>query len=218
MHRIFLAILLILLPLPAAAGCGGEVAAAPEAEIILALPDVVESHQYSWRNFTPPSAIKHGQDTLGLSRTRDKIEFIPRVSYMKEGDHVCARIMSVRMIFGYESREVLIAKEAPEGSCLYNQIREHEYRHAAIDAHSIREYAGYLRDQLAAAAAHNAVVRARTGEDAAQIAATRIMEAMRPAVRHVIERKNAMQRRVDTPEEYARISSICRVDIQTYVR
>lgn len=189
----------------------------PDAHVTAILPAVTENHLQSYRSFTDESERLHGHDTLGLSRSGIMVSYTPRIAVAQEYEHVCAKLVSVEMQFGYSAREILLAREMPEGSCIYGQVRTHEYRHAGVDAYMIESYEDYLDRELAKAAAAVGVLRARTGDDAAEIIAERLSASMQPVVDFILQQREAFQARIDTPQEYARISSVCRADIARYI-
>jgi hypothetical protein len=133
-----------------------------------------------------------------------------RVAYR---GHYCYYLTSVSMKFGYSHRLVEIAHELPEGSCLYKQVRGHEYKHVSVDNAIIRDNLDYVTEALQSAIQSIGAIDAPNSTEAHRRLTTAIGALLEPIVDHVSGLREAAQNQVDTEAEYARVEDACRVHL-----
>jgi hypothetical protein len=109
------------------------------------------------------------------------------------------------------SPRIYIARELPEGSCLFDAVMEHERQHARIDREELAGGEERLEDAIAEAARRAGPVLAvgRAAEQMSEEIATAVEAAFRRALAEVERHRQVRQQAIDTPAEYARIGARC---------
>ena len=165
----------------------------------------------------PPQA-RGGQQVLGLTRGTATVRFETRVSSYVDpsGRWECASPqLTVR--YGFSPMTVYVAREFPPGSCAYREIHEHEMRHVrAYQAH-LKAIEKTLADALQARFAGTGPWRDPRGETNARLQAE-LQERWVPFVKREINKVDAAQALIDTPEEYARVAASCGGEIRKLTR
>jgi hypothetical protein len=209
--RIALLLLLLLLPLSAEAGVCPAPSRLANVAVAPLLPLVQETHSASYRELSSKmkQALKPGQDTMGLASSRFDVKFHFDFRVLQRSGQNCYYLSSIEAQFGYDFRRVQIAREVPEGSCLYDEIRKHEYKHVAVDEAAVRENLSYVHSHLRDFAQSLGVVEAANDEATRRYVETALHGAIKPILAHVSALRSAAQDRVDTPAEYARVERAC---------
>ncbi len=207
------ALLLLLLCLPVRAEAGPCPAPSHPASVSVTpfLPSVQETHSASYRELSSKmkQALKPGQDTMGLSSSRLDARLHFDFSVRQVSRQRCYYLSAIEAQLGYDYRLVQIAREIPEGSCLYDEIRRHEYKHVAVDEAAVRENLSYVASQLHAVANSLGVTKAVDDQQAQRRVDAALRAAIKPILAHVSALRSAAQDRVDTPAEYARVEQAC---------
>jgi len=154
-----------------------------------------------------------GNQVLGLTRATSRVSFeIKNTSYVdRTGRWECSS-PQFTVIYGFSPMTVYVAKEFPKGGCPYNEIYQHELRHVKAYQDHLVSIEKDLAETLNRRFATGSVWRAPKGQ-------TRVMlekemnERWLPFVKREIERVEAAQALIDTPEEYARVSGACNGEI-----
>ncbi len=127
---------------------------------------------------------------------------------------VCAQIGSFKLRVGFEDTVIYVAREIPYGSCGYKEVFEHEMSHAATDRLFLEKIAPELPDLLAGEIRRIGVFRVGSAETAKK----QIEKAMESFMRGLSARLSALrkeaQAKIDTPQEYRRVSESCGGELQ----
>ncbi len=122
---------------------------------------------------------------------------------------VCAQISDFHLRFGFDDTIVYLARELPYDSCGYRTVLAHEMEHVSIDRHFVRSYMDPLQGLLREAIKQVGVVRASS----ANAAESKIRELMASYIRDLGANLSAvrekLQMRIDTKDEYSRLSKTC---------
>ena len=165
----------------------------------------------------PPQA-RGGQQVLGLTRGTATVRFETRVAAYVDpsGRWECAS-PQITVRYGFSPMTVYVAREFPPGSCAYREIHEHEMRHVrAYQAH-LKAIEKTLADALQARFAGTAPWRGPRGETNARLQAE-LQERWVPFVKREINKVDAAQALIDTPEEYARVAASCGGEVRRLTR
>ena len=174
----------------------------------------------SFRTLTllgPPQA-RPGQQVLGLTRGTATVRFDTRVSSNVDpsGRWECAS-PQITVRYGFSPMTVYVAREFPPGGCAYREIHEHEMRHVrAYQAH-LKAIEKTLADALQARFAGTGPWRGPRGETNVRLQAE-LQERWVPFVKREINKVDAAQALIDTPEEYARVAASCGGEIRKLTR
>jgi hypothetical protein len=176
--------------------------------------------RYGYRSLTTlgASLARPGRQVLGLTRGSASVRLAvssPSV-VSADGRWECAS-PQLTLTYGFAPLTVYVAREFPPGSCAYREIHEHEMRHVrAYQAH-LKAIEKTLADALQARFAGTGPWRGPRGETNARLQAE-LQERWVPFVKREINKVDAAQALIDTPEEYARVAASCGGEIRKLTR
>ncbi|MGB0128105.1 MAG: hypothetical protein WBP72_10730 [Rhodocyclaceae bacterium] len=176
---------------------------------------VTTNFEYGYRTLTNiGAALADGQRfVLGLTRGNAvvKVEFKAPGFIDRSGRYECLS-PQLTLSYGFSPMTVYVAREFPAGTCAYKQIYEHELRHVRTYlAHLVAiepEIAAVLNQRFATGAPWRGPVGQTQGRLQKELE-----ERWIPYLQREINRVNADQRLIDTPEEYERVSNSCNGEI-----
>ncbi|MFZ4762402.1 MAG: hypothetical protein ACOYK8_06280 [Alphaproteobacteria bacterium] len=152
---------------------------------------------------------KIGGLTVGNVKLSQVTNF--QISSFPEEKESCISISRVLITISLDST-VHVAKDYPKGSCLHQEIYNHELKHVEADRIVVRKFAGQIRQ-----AAEKQVIR--TGvigpfssmlTDAnRQALFTKVDQQVQEAAEQMFTIRDKMQQDIDSPQEYLRISMAC---------
>lgn len=199
-----------------------------------AMPQMGEDDTQMSFSHSPPviETDKSAQDlgnynvSTTFSRSRNEIfrvgglhlsEFVPRfiISYNIMGtkdNKACIAPAAVRIEVHYEPR-VLIASDFEQGSCMHGKILEHEMQHVNVDIITFKELLPQMRKSVHAAAAAlepMGPMPETSIETAKNMLTEKIRDALVESVEEIEQIRFNRQQRIDTRQEYLRISTACR--------
>lgn len=148
---------------------------------------------------------------LGVTALRMEWRGEVQVSVTSDPSGACAEVARVRVTLAHVGHRILIAREIPAASCLYQEVETHERRHVAANRRVLRDAAAPVRRAIEAWA-NEAEARAATADAAREALLSGLQAAMTPVIAAVQERRDAANRAIDSPEEYRRIAQSCGVD------
>lgn len=211
--RIALVLLLLPCAAPAQPACPPRVAPAltvdvadPEPRL---LPPIAARALGAQAGGAPGGEFPHH---LGLTSSR--VEWRAEITVRgrgPEGGPVCAIPTAIRIRLAHAEHTIRLARELPAGGCLAREVLAHERRHADLNRRTLRAAAEELRQVVRAWAAQAETAAADVGA-----AAVRLQDDLTQAIEPVLDRlrlaREAGHAAIDTPEEYRRLSRICRED------
>lgn len=221
--RVFLAVAfssLVMLGLATHAEAGSCPAASHAASLTVTalLPPPPEDHTTSYHDLSKENLLRKlgpEQDAMGVSSSRLGYDQQPDFKLIPHGGHNCFYLTSLKLQFGYVRRLVQIAREVPKGSCMYNEIREHEYKHVAVDNAIVTDNLPMVTSSLQRFVASYGPIEAADSAAAAAQLETALKSAMKPTISHLYDLTEAAQEKVDTDAEYARVDDACRIHVDT---
>src|SRR4029077_17091986 len=110
--------------------------------------------------------LKPTEDAMGVSSSTLGYEFQPSFKSVAHAGQNCFYLSSLNLQFGYSRRLVQIAREVPEQSCMYKEIREHEQKHGAVDNAIVTDNLAMVTSSLKAFVASYGPIEAADAEDA----------------------------------------------------
>jgi hypothetical protein len=122
----------------------------------------------------------------------------------------CAVPRRIDVVLRFVQREMRVAAETHGDACLVREVETHELRHVALDNDMIETF----RPMLERRVREFARTLVPTASDSFGEAKTQLATRLRSEVRHVYEEFEGMRHRrhreeIDTPEEYARVMTMC---------
>lgn len=121
------------------------------------------------------------------------------------------------MRYGFSPMTVYVAREFPPGSCAYREIHAHEMRHVRAYQDHLKAIEKPIADALQARFAGTAPWRGPKGEANARLQ-QELQERWVPYVKREINKVDAAQALIDTPEEYARVAESCNGEVRRLTR
>ncbi len=166
---------------------------------------------------TGPAGAERGK-VLGLAHATFGERWQIGAHYSpRPGGTVCAALSRLTVVFGFQERVIYVARELPAGSCIQREVLNHEMKHVAADDALLREFMPGFRRRLEAVVARQGTVRAR-GHDQAMAQLRRPIDAaVRDLMREFSREREKRQARIDTLEEYRRVSKSCNGELAKYV-
>jgi len=182
------------------------------------LPAPPEDYTTSYHDLSKENLLrklKPTEDAMGVSSSRLGHDQQPDFKLIPHGGHNCFYLTSLKVQFGYVRRLVQIAREVPKGSCMYNEIREHEYKHVAVDNAVVTDNLPMVTSSLQRFVASYGPIEAADSAAAAAQLETALKSALNPTINHLYDLTEAAQEKVDTDAEYARVDDACRIHVDT---
>ncbi|HLO63909.1 MAG TPA: hypothetical protein VK165_13200 [Azonexus sp.] len=166
---------------------------------------------YGYRSLTNLGSARGrpGQQVLGLTRGNATARFASHTPVVVDarGRWECASPQIV-LTYGFSPLTVYVAREFPPNSCAYKEIHEHEMRHVQTYQTHLADIEKTLTDALNARFATGDVWRGPAGQATARLQ-SELNERWLPYVQREIGKVDAAQARIDTVEEYTRVTNAC---------
>lgn len=121
----------------------------------------------------------------------------------------CAQISNFNMKFGFDNVRVYLARELPSNSCASQLVRDHENRHVATDRAILNEYLPQMQDLVKQKLATIGVIRASSPAMAEAKLQDMIRDFTTGLGNRISQVRESQQQKIDTPEEYRRLSTEC---------
>ena len=194
---------------------------APPSVTLRRLPERLSINtRHDHREITHLAAelARPGTRVLGLTRGTATVRMEVRSpSYVdRSGRWECSSPQIV-VTYGYDPMTVYIAREFPERSCAYNEIFEHELRHVRTYQEHLVAIEKDLTETLRRRFATGTPWRGPVGNTQA-ILQREIDDRWLPYIKREIGKVEVAQARVDTPDEYERVSKSCNGEIQRRIK
>ncbi|HYG88567.1 MAG TPA: hypothetical protein VD978_20170 [Azospirillum sp.] len=165
-----------------------------------------------------PRGAESGQ-VLGLAHATFGERWQIGAHYQPQpGGAVCAALSRLTVSFGFQERVVYVARELPQGSCIQREVLTHEMKHVAVDEALLKEFMPTFKRRLEAVVARQGAVRARSHDHAMALLRQPVDAAVKGLMQEFARERERRQAKVDTIEEYRRVSKSCNGDLAKYVK
>jgi len=177
------------------------------------------NHSYSYQSLTNigfggPAA---GKWILGLTRGSASTAFsLAAPSIIDPTGRWECLSPQISINYGFSPVTVYVAKEFPPGSCAHKEILEHEMRHAKTYQDHIVQMEKALQSALTARFSSDTPWRGPAGQMAGKIN-QEMEERWLPFIQRSIKEVDEAQKRIDTDEEYERISNACNGEVKKII-
>lgn len=193
---------------------------APEVSVKRLDEPLAFNTQYSYRSLTNigNALAKPGMAILGLTRGAAVVRFETRISIATDpsGRYECAS-PRLTVTYGFRPMTVYVAREFPSGSCAYREILDHEMRHVKTYQEHMAliesEISGALQERFAEAGHW----RGQAGQTREKMQ-SELDNRWVPFIKQLLNRVDAKQALIDTPEEYDRVAASCNGEIKRQLR
>jgi hypothetical protein len=154
--------------------------------------------------------IAGGGRPVGLTLANTLYGVAGEVALEPRGSSLCVRLTSVKIDFGWDSMDVYVPNDFPEGSCEYRAVRDHENQHVSIFRTSLAEFAPRARARIEAVLARAKPFLARSQNGAVQTALAPVNAELAALQREFNALHGARNARIDTPSNYAAVTALCK--------
>lgn len=130
------------------------------------------------------------------------------------GRNLCSQISRLALEIGFKDTVVYIANELPVGSCGYETVLEHEFRHVATDQRVLAAYLPQLSILIGNALRQIGPLPTNAPDEAEAQLKQLVNDYLNRLSANLASIREREQQYVDTPEEYRRISLSCSGEVQ----
>lgn len=211
---------LLLAPLSPASAQSCDKLPPPSVTLLRTDAPVTLDTSYDYKSITvlARKELQSNQRVLGLTRAKSMIRFEIKAPLLRESSGRWECISpQITVSYGFSPMTVYIAREFPPDSCAYREIHEHEMRHVEVYRKHLDKITLVLQETLNQRFATGSAWVGAAGEIQSKLNAE-IGDRWLPFIRREIERANAEQQVVDSPEEYQRIMQSCGGMIRRVIR
>lgn len=211
-------LLLACTPLAATASCS-ELPLSTIEVTLLETPTSM-NFNYSYRKLRSLSEDHSRRDveTLGLTRgtATARFEIKGKTWQARNREAECATF-DIRVIYGFSPITVHVGSEFPKGSCAHEEIYRHELEHVT----TYQQHARAVREEITLALKkrfeNTGPWYGGRGETSERLQ-RELNERWLPYIHRVLDQVKIAQRKIDSPEEYARIAGSCNGEIRDKLR
>lgn len=204
----------LLAPPVAAATCSGLPPS--QVEVILLETPASQNFSYSYRQLRSLTHDydRHDIETLGLARGTASARFAVKGQVVQgDGrDTECASF-NITLSYGFSPIVVHVGREFPPGTCAHNEIYRHELEHVDAYRRHARALHEEITQQLKRRFEGGPPWHGERGETAQRLQ-RELDERWLPYIHRLLDKVKLAQRKIDSPEEYARIAASCNGEIK----
>ncbi len=171
------------------------------------------------RDLAPESPGPSQVHRMGITHVESMLESKFHIQHTApQNGQVCAYLHDVQLIFGHKALSITIASEIPPGSCTFQDVLTHEYRHVDVLRDVLQKAAVILRNDMAEL--FNQPMRSLfDSTDAAKAYFQyQLAQARKRAALWYVQESERRNRDIDTPQEYHRASLACQGEAQHILR
>ncbi|WP_187830272.1 hypothetical protein [Siccirubricoccus phaeus] len=189
--------------------------AAPRLTLAVVDPEPVLGHELDIAALHAESGQKQRETLHHLGLTTSRVEWQSEIEtrYREAAGVVCAVPAQVALSLVQTEHLVRIARELPEGGCLYREVLAHERRHVAVNRRTLQVAADRAR-RAATRWAARASGQGPTLDDAMAALQQGLRRALEPSLAAMRRAREAGHRGIDTEAEYRRLARVCPEDQQ----
>ena len=130
----------------------------------------------------------------------------------------CAALSEVVIDLSFANNVIYVASDLPRGSCIFNNVHAHERQHVAVDHALLQDFSQKIRYQTSQEAGRIGNITAPTSQAAFDKLSDLLKPSLDRAMQDFMAERARRQARVDSPQEYDRVSRSCNGEAQRYIR
>ncbi len=134
------------------------------------------------------------------------------------GGGVCAGLSRLAVSFGFQERVIYVARELPQGTCIQQEVYAHEMKHVAVDEGLLKEFIPVFKRRLEVVVARQGAIRAHSQNQATALLRQPIDAAVKGLMQEFANEREKRQMKVDTIQEYRRVSGSCNGELGKYIK
>ena len=191
-----------------------------QIEVILLETPASQNFSYSYRQLRSLTDDYNRRDieTLGLARgtASARFEVKGQVLQADGGQTECASF-NIKLSYGFSPIVVYVGREFPPGTCAHNEIYRHELEHVEAYRQHARGLHGEITQQLKRRFESATPWHGERGEPGQRLQ-RELDERWLPYIHRLLDQVKLAQRKIDSPEEYARIGDSCDGEIKRLLK
>lgn len=157
----------------------------------------------------------HESLTLGLTRYEPMLSIsAPIVGVKKSNGQTCSHVQQVNITLGYQDVVVYIGREIQQGTCGFEEVMAHEQKHIDVNMQLLQEYIPRISSELNEFLKSNGASQDPNVDQSMNGIKAKLQSIVEGLFKEMEQDNQARQQEVDTPEEYARISSSCNGELR----
>lgn len=149
-----------------------------------------------------PVGLSTGE--LFFTASYDKLKMM-----VSGGQMACGQVSGVHITMGFKNNKIYVAKEFPKRSCPYREVLGHEEKHKAVDRIIVDEYSEKVRVALTDLTKKIGVIKASTPAIVDDKIDSLMNQTIQKFTKEIDEAHIERQKKVDTKEEYQRVTDSC---------
>ena len=121
----------------------------------------------------------------------------------------CGQVSKVSVVFGFKNNKIYVAKEFPKRSCPFREVLRHEEMHKSVDRKITDEYTKKMQIALADLTKKIGMVKGSSPTIVDDKIDSIMNQSIRKITQEIDEVHIERQKKVDTKEEYKRVTDSC---------
>lgn len=130
----------------------------------------------------------------------------------------CAQISDFHLTYGFPDTTIYVAREVPRSSCGFKNVLEHEFKHVAVDRAFEESLSGPLTKAVEDLVRDIGVLATGDTEAVQNDISRTVNEKIERLGKDLAEVRKRQQLRIDTEDEYKRISEACDGELADLIR
>ena len=147
--------------------------------------------------------------TLGLTRAQATVNFVWDMQVLQDPvtKRVCMR-PKIMIVTNPGEQLVFVGREFAKGTCAFEEILEHELRHASTNIQSAKHVVEFMNAYIRASV-ENRVIYGKTRQELEGFITDAIQNHWAPMGVAELKKAQTLHNEIDTQEEYQRVSNSC---------
>lgn len=156
-------------------------------------------------------SISNKETPVGLTEAAMSLDssFRIRTSKSPRDPMTCAQITKLTVTYGFHETTIYMPTELKSYTCGYSVVLNHEKKHVATDKKFLRHAAPRIRRDLEKVVRKLGVIRSGSSGGAQQRLSTQLDKEVSAIGNRYAKERRKWHEKVDTPQEYKRISRSC---------
>jgi len=180
-------------------------------EVTLLETPASQNFQYSYKQLRSLTEDHSRRDieTLGLARGTATVRFEIKGQTLQaqNGRSECTSF-NIKLSYGFSPIIVYVSREFPPGSCAHDEIYRHELEHVKTYQQHAQDIRNEITQSLKQRFENTSPWYGQPGENGPRMQ-RELDERWLPYIQRLLDKVKIAQRKIDSPEEYARLADSC---------
>ena len=147
--------------------------------------------------------------TVGLYESSITYRIALSWTIFTTGTTTCLGLHSAEIDVGFSRSVLSVARELPRGSCIFREAYDHEMRHRKADIDLLNADFPKIQRIITEAARNLPTGRTSDEKSSADMLGKRLGAVVKTTVSQLERRRETIQSKIDSTEEYARLAQAC---------